>query len=130
MFSPRIQMFVAFLWVPALLALIYFSFFSPWQSAQDALSHLEPGPRFVIALERSFVSSPEEKYRSETYLSFPDSFRTLNAYEVTLDRGQVKVRPIRFGFLFFICSYSTWIALSLWSLIRYRRQRELSTSDG
>jgi hypothetical protein len=130
MFSPRIQMFVAFLWVPVFLALIYFSFISPWPTARDALSHLEPGPRVVIALQRSFDHSPEKEYRIQTYLAFPDSFHTFNAYEVTLDRGQVQVRPIRFGFLVFICLYGTWIAVSLWCLVRYRRQRELSTSDG
>jgi hypothetical protein len=121
MLRSRTQIFVAFLWVPMILALIYFSFINPWQTAQDALAHLEPGPRFVIALEGSFSRNPGQEHRVQTYLALPDSLRTLNAYQISQDPERVQVRTVRYGLLVFISFYGTWISGSCWYLFRYGR---------
>ena len=84
MASRRAKFLATFLWVLVLSIFAYLSFLNPWSVAAKALANLEAGPRIVIAIsyQGAFHPSLGRRHRTQTYLAFPDSFRTFNAYEV------------------------------------------------
>ena len=104
----------------------YMSFVNPWQTAINTLAQMEQGPRIVISfsLQTSFTYWPQQTHRIQTYLAMPDSFRTLNAYEVSQDSKGVHIKPIRYGFPIFMAFYGFWIVGSFWYFYRHRHRNE------
>lgn len=127
----RTQLLAMFPWVPVLLVLMYLSFISTWQVVQESLANLAPGPSPIIALSmQGRLSKTGQQQRIQTYLTFPDSLHTFNAYEVNQNHQVVHVRPIRSGLSIFVGLYDVWIFGSILYLLSTGHQREISPSDG
>ena len=113
---------VAFLWVLPAMVFAYLSFIKPWPVAEQALAHLGPGLRLVVGLSYQVSLSPlsNNNYRTQVYLAFPDSRRTLNAYEVIQDGKLVQVETHPFGLVIFGGIYGVWIGTSLWYILLHK----------
>ena len=115
----NVRVVIALIWVLPAMVFGYFSFVHPWRIAEEALSYLGTGPKVVVAMSfqgRLISSSPTDR-RTQTYIAFPVSLRTLDAYEVVQEGERVQVVTARFGFLVVALFYSTWIGLSIWYLL-------------
>lgn len=120
MASRRAKFLATLLWVLVLSTFAYLSFLNPWSVAAKALANLEAGPRIVIAISYQSALQPSlgRGHRTQTYLAFPDSFRTFNAYEVIQEGTGIRVKPISFGLFIFSGFYGLWIGASIWYVLR------------
>ena len=122
--NSRTTTLVAFLWVLPVSVFAYFSIVKPWPLAEQALAHLGPGPKLVVGMsyQVSLSGASNSRHRTQAYLAFPDSLRTMNAYEVIQDGAEVRVDTIPFGLFIFGSLYGVWIGASIWYVL-HRKPR-------
>ncbi len=117
------RLLAALLWVIPVLFFGYYSLIVRWPAGDLALAELGGGPSLVVgvATSRSFSNPEQLDDRSQVYLVWPASLRTLNAYAVSQDARGTRMRPIPFGLLIFGGVYGGWIGGSIWYLLRRSR---------
>ena len=117
------RLLVGLLWVVPALFFGYYTVINRWPAGDRALADAGHGPSLVVGVSKQQSLSGESSgdSRSQVYLAWPDSLRTLDAYAVVSDPGGTRVSPIRFGLLIFGGLYGGWIAGSVWYLAKRSR---------
>lgn len=72
-----------------------------------------------VSVERSLTDTSQVARRTQVYLAWPLSFRTLGAYTVTQDERGVRTDTAPFGFVVYGLLYGAWIGTSVWYLVRH-----------
>jgi len=117
------RLLVAMLWVVPVLFFGYNTFVNRWVEGDRALAEAGRGSSLVVgvSVNRSLTGDASGDSRSQAYLVWPDSVRTLDAYTVVQDNHGTRESPIRFGLLIFGGLYGGWIAGSVWYLVKRSR---------
>lgn len=120
---PTATTVAALLWVVPVVFFGWFSVADRWREGDAVLREVAPGPSVVVGVSaQGGVENAAGRQRSQVYLVFPASLRTLAAYSVTqYGSARPDVRPVPFGLPIFGGLYAGWIGGSIWYVTRRRR---------
>lgn len=120
---PTATTVAALLWVVPVAFFGWFSVVDRWREGDAALHEVAPGASVVAGISAQGGIDGSDRQRSQVYLVFPASLRTLQAYSVTqTGSAQPHVKPIPLGLPIFCGLYSAWIGGSIWYVTRKRRE--------
>lgn len=112
----------ALLWVVPVAFFGWFSAVDRWREGDAALREVAPGVSLVAGISAQGGIDGSARQRTQVYLVFPASLRTLAAYSVTQDgSAPPHVKPVPLGLPIFGGLYGAWIGGSIWYVTRKRR---------
>ncbi len=117
------RLLIGLLWVVPLLYFAYNSLLSRWPEGDVALASAGHGPCMIVGVATQRGQNDDETItgRSQVYLCWPESVRTLDAYAVVQDNHGTRTRALRLGLLMYGGLYGVWIAGSVWYLVKRSR---------